>query len=174
MTLLRRWTSQQRHVPSRNHGANQIIATILGPPHDVVATLNQRQWRWFNVAAASYARWVVVWIYSLALGVALVVKHPAIYSVTHGVPLILKAPVVTDVPLRLLSLLRQQLVHCLTWHGDFLLRSLRKANLFLELLSGCYVFQGISRGHPMRVCPVLPSRVFFRSRNCQSQCGDCQ
>ena len=37
--------------------------------HDVVATLNQRQWCWFNVVTASCAQWVVLhlfikWVYS--------------------------------------------------------------------------------------------------------------
>ena len=34
-------------------------SSLIGWVHDVVATLNQRHWRWFNVAATSCARWIV-------------------------------------------------------------------------------------------------------------------
>ena len=45
--------------------------TQLGPTHwthDVVATLNQRRWRWFNVATMSCAQWVLLFTFANCKG----------------------------------------------------------------------------------------------------------
>ena len=52
----------QRYSPLRSGMLTSDVGEIKSknhpPAHNVVATLNQRQWRWFNVEAASCAQWV--------------------------------------------------------------------------------------------------------------------
>ena len=61
---LRRDTRDFNHVdsplkPRRWPTEIQVRVNSTQWAHDVVATLNQRHWRWFNVATTSCAQWVV-------------------------------------------------------------------------------------------------------------------
>ena len=53
----RKWSSRASAINMAIHYEVPTLRDANPLTHDVVATLNQRHWRWFNVATTSFAQW---------------------------------------------------------------------------------------------------------------------